>query len=77
MPKVPISLFNKLLPDALLERLAIPYELDSNHSAKLSGALVFCTLLRGLLYDTDIALRSMVAQFYQFTGVTLHYSSLS
>jgi hypothetical protein len=75
--RIPISLFNKLLPSSKLEQLAVPFKLDSDSSVKLSGQIVFCTLLRGLLYDTDVALRAMAAKFEEFTGVSLHYSSLS
>jgi hypothetical protein len=75
--RIPISLFNKLLPSSKLEQLAVPFKLDSDNSVKLSGQIVFCTLLRGLLYDTDVALRAMAAKFEEFTGVSLHYSSLS
>jgi hypothetical protein len=52
------------------------YKLDSRSSVKLSGPLVFCTLLHGLLYDTNISLRSMAAKFEDFTGVALHHSTL-
>lgn len=75
--RIPISLFNALLPASTLERFAIPYKLDSKNSVKLSGQLMFCTLLRGLLYDTDVALRAMAVKFEESTGMSLHYSALS
>jgi hypothetical protein len=75
--RIPISLFNELLPSSKLEDLAFPYKLDSGNSVKLSGQLTFCTLLRGLLYDTDIALRAMAVKFEESTGESLHYSSIA
>jgi len=75
--RIPISLFNALLPSATLERFAIPYKIDSKNSVKLSGQLMFCTLLRGLLYDTDVALRAMAVKFEESTGESLHYSAIS
>jgi hypothetical protein len=75
--RIPISLFNELLPSSKLEDLALPYKLDSGNSVKLSGQLTFCTLLRGLLYDTDIALRAMAVKFEESTGESLHYSSIA
>jgi len=77
LKRIPISLFNKLLPASKLESFAVKYKIDRANSVKLSGDVVFCTLLRGLLYDTNVSLRAMADKFHDFTNVELHYSSLS
>lgn len=75
--RISLSMFNTLLPSELVERLAVPYKLDRDNSIKLSGPLVFFTLLRGLLYSQQAALRLMAISFEEFTGVSLDHSSLS
>ena len=70
-------MFDALLPSKVLEQLAVPYKLDRNNSIKLSGPLVFFTLLRGLLYGQQAALRLLAANFEEFTGVSLDHSSIS
>jgi hypothetical protein len=74
--RVPLSELEKVLPHAFLERLAVPYKIDSKHSIKLSGPLVFTTVLLGLLSGSKIALRSMADIFMDITGKSLDHSAL-
>src|SRR6478672_388897 len=74
--KVPLEQLQALLPPALLDRMAIDYKIASKDSIKLSGPLVFTTLLHGMLTDSEISLRSMADIFEELTGVTLDHSSL-
>src|SRR5580692_9135542 len=74
--RIHVSLFSELLPAAKLESLAVKYELDSANSIKLSGPLVFCTILHGLLYYSEVSLRLLCAKFVQYTEVPLDHSTL-
>lgn len=75
--RISLPMFEALLPAELVDRLAVPYKLDRDNSIKLSGPLVFFTLLRGLLYSQQAALRLMAMDFEEFTGVSLDHSALS
>jgi hypothetical protein len=68
--------FQELLPPSLLDRMAIDYQIASKDSIKLSGPLVFSTLLHGLLYDSKVSLRCMADKFEDLTGVYLDHSTL-
>lgn len=56
--------------------MAVDYRLASRDSIKLSGPLVFMTLLHGLLYDSKVSLRCMADKFEEITGVYLDHSTL-
>ena len=75
--RLSIKAFEELLPAKRLERLALTYELDATQSIKLSGPLMFLTLLRGVVYHQEVSLRLMADDFLEATGVRLHYSALS
>lgn len=75
--RLSIKAFEELLPSKRLERLALTYELDATQSIKLSGPLMFLTLLRGVVYHQEVSLRLMADDFLEATGVRLHYSALS
>lgn len=75
-PRVPLSELRKLLPPCLLDRMAMDYKIASKDSIKLSGPLVFMTLLHGLLYDSKVSLRCMADKFEEITGVYLDHSTL-
>src|SRR5258706_7255535 len=74
--KIPLEQLQALLPPALLDRMAIEYQIASKHSIKLSGPLVFTTLLHGMLSDSEVSLRCMADKFEELTGVSLDHSSL-
>jgi hypothetical protein len=74
--KVPLAQLRELLPPALLDRMAIDYQIASKDSIKLSGPLVFSTVLHGLLYDSKVSLRCMADKFEDLTGVELDHSTL-
>ena len=75
--RLSIKAFEELLPSKRLERLALTYELDATQSIKLSGPLMFLTLLRTILSHQEVSLRLMADDFLDATGVQLHYSTLS
>jgi hypothetical protein len=56
--------------------MAIDYKIASKDSVKLSGPLVFMTLLHGLLYDSKVSLRCMADKFEEITGIYLDHSTL-
>lgn len=56
--------------------MAIDHKIASKDSIKLSGPLVFTTLLHGMLEDSEVSLRCMADKFEELTGVTLDHSSL-
>lgn len=64
-----------LLPPSPLERLATPYDLDSQHQVKLSGPVVFMCLLNGLLNHPELSQRLLEETYHQQTGRTLDHSS--
>src|SRR5438552_4554415 len=74
--RIPLRQFRGLLPPYLLEQMAVDYKIDSDNSIKLSGPLVFSTLLHGLLYDSKVSLRCMADKFAEHTGIDLHHSTL-
>jgi len=74
--RIPLRQFRALLPPPLLEQMAVDYQIDSKNAIKLSGPLVFSTLLHGLLYDSRVSLRCMADKFAEHTGVSLHHSTL-
>ena len=74
--RIPLRQFRGLLPPYLLEQMAVDYKIDSDNSIKLSGPLVFSTILHGLLYDSKVSLRCMADKFAEHTGIDLHHSTL-
>ena len=69
--------FNELLPAKRLERFAVKYGLDRKHSIKLSGPLMFLTLLRGLLGNQKVSLRLMASDYAEATGISLDHSAIA
>jgi hypothetical protein len=72
-----LSELYKLLPVKQLERLAVTYELDSQHQIKLSGPVVFLCLLNGLLNHVELSQRLLAATYDKITGFPISQSSIS
>ena len=66
-----------LLPPERLEHLACRYELDTVHSVKLSGPLLFLCLLNGLLNHPELSQRLLAETYQQQTGRCIDHSSFS
>lgn len=70
-----LNTFFTLLPKKRLEELACRYQLDSQHSVKLSGPGVFLCMLCGLLYHQELTQRLLEDSFARQTGTTADHSS--
>jgi hypothetical protein len=74
---VPLAELCELIPDALLERLALAYRVDRANQIRLRGQTVFVCLLNTLLNHAVVTQRLLQEAFQRLTGKTVHYSSFS
>jgi hypothetical protein len=73
----PLRELYALLPPKQLERLATTYALDSRHQVKLSGPVVFLSMLNGLLNHNELTQRLLATTYQQQTGYPASQSSFS
>ena len=72
---IPLKQLQTLLPDALLDELALTYEVDARNQVRLTGKLVFLCLLHTLLYHKNLTLRLLEEAYQQYTGHHADHSS--
>ena len=67
--------FFTLFPPKRLEELACEYQVDAQHSIKISGPALFLCLLNGLLNHPELSQRMLEEIYHQQTGQTLDHST--
>ena len=73
--KVTYRKFKNLIPPALLDDLAVDYNVNANNQVRLPGQLVFLCLLNGLLNHPDLSLRMLEQQYERITKSSCDHSS--
>jgi Transposase DDE domain len=74
---VPLRELLDLVPAALLEKLALAYQVDKANQVRLTGQTVFVCLLNSFLNHARVTQRLLEDSFACLTGKTTHYSSFS
>lgn len=73
--KVSTTRFKNLIPKALLDKLALKYNVNAHNQVKLPGSTMFLSLLNGLLNHPELSLRMLEEQYTKLTGKKCDHSS--
>jgi hypothetical protein len=74
---IPLDDLLRLIPAALLAKLALAHRVDRANQVRLQGQTVFVCLLNTLLNHSQVTQRRLQETFRRLTGKTVHYSSFS
>jgi DDE family transposase len=72
---IPLQKLLDLLPDTLLDRLAVRFAVNKVNQIKLSGQTVFLCLLNAIVNNPVVSQRILEATYEKLTGETVDHSS--